>query len=107
MLTYEQWRDKYVVHCLIGLYVNYNSAGESSPKDAITVSEASGYASLCLSVQSYRLWLQQRLTSNTPRCRYGLLASVLADRRDDFDQFLAFYNRHENKQGLMSWQQAR
>ena len=38
-------------------------------------------------------------------CRYGLLASVLSDQRDDFDQFLLFYNHFENSQGLMCWQQ--
>ena len=37
--------------------------------------------------------------------RYGLLASVLADARSDFDQFLTFYNHFENEQGLMCWQQ--
>ena len=42
MLTYQQWRDKYVEENNDGLYVNYNSAGLSSPQDAITVSEASG-----------------------------------------------------------------
>jgi len=39
-------------------------------------------------------------------CRYGLLASVLADRRRDFDQFLIYYNEQENDQGLACWQQA-
>lgn len=38
-------------------------------------------------------------------CRYGLLASVLADQQGDFDQFLIFYNHYENSQGLMCWQQ--
>lgn len=37
--------------------------------------------------------------------RYGLLASVLAGHRDDFDHFLSFYNHYENNQGLMCWQQ--
>ena len=40
-------------------------------------------------------------------CSYGLLASVLSDQRDDFDQFLLFYNHFENSQGLMCWQQVR
>ena len=30
---------------------------------------------------------------------------MFADRRDDFELFLAFYNKHENSQGLMAWQQ--
>lgn len=38
--------------------------------------------------------------------RYGLLASVLADRKDDFDRFLKYYNEQENEQGLACWQQA-
>ena len=45
------------------------------------------------------------LTTFLPVCRYGLLASLLADHQDDFDQFLAFYNHYENSQGLMCWQQ--
>ena len=47
----------------------------------------------------------QHLTKLYPICRYGLLASVLADHRDDFDLFLSFYNHYENTQGLMCWQQ--
>lgn len=39
------------------------------------------------------------------RCRYGLLASVLADRKGDFDRFLSYYNEQENEQGLACWQQ--
>ena len=38
--------------------------------------------------------------------RYGLLASVLANRRNDFDKFLIYYNEQENDQGLSCWQQA-
>ncbi len=38
--------------------------------------------------------------------RYGLLASVLASRRVDFDKFLIYYNEQENDQGLSCWQQA-
>ncbi|KAL0041273.1 hypothetical protein WJX77_010658 [Trebouxia sp. C0004] len=49
-----------------------------APQDAATVSEASGY---------------------------GLLASVLANRRIDFDKFLIYYNEQENDQGLSCWQQ--
>ena len=43
MITYASWRDKYVEKDEHGLYVNYNAQGLSHPKDAITVSEASGY----------------------------------------------------------------
>lgn len=43
MLTYKEWRDKYVASDEHGLYVNYNAQGHSQPKDAVTVSEASGY----------------------------------------------------------------
>lgn len=42
MLTYQQWRDKYVVEYHGGLYVNYNADGLCAPQDAVTVSEASG-----------------------------------------------------------------
>ncbi|DBA92104.1 TPA: hypothetical protein ACH3X1_015830 [Trebouxia sp. C0004] len=80
MITYAEWRAKYVASDENGLYVNYNAQGLSHPKDAITVSEASGY---------------------------GLLASVLSDQRGDFDQFLLFYNHFENSQGLMCWQQVK
>lgn len=42
MITYPEWRAKYVERYENGLYVNYNAQGLSHPKDAITVSEASG-----------------------------------------------------------------
>ena len=42
MITYAEWRAKYVATDENGLYVNYNAQGLSHPKDAITVSEASG-----------------------------------------------------------------
>lgn len=42
MITYAQWREKYVASDKNGLYVNYNANGLSHPIDAITVSEASG-----------------------------------------------------------------
>lgn len=42
MITYPEWRAKYVERNENGLYVNYNAQGLSHPKDAITVSEASG-----------------------------------------------------------------
>ena len=44
MITYAEWRSKYVASDENGLYVSYNAQGLSQPKDAITVSEASGYA---------------------------------------------------------------
>ena len=43
MLDYQAWRGKYVIANEQGLYVNYNAQGYSQPKDAVTVSEASGY----------------------------------------------------------------
>ncbi|KAL3157183.1 hypothetical protein ABBQ38_001422 [Trebouxia sp. C0009 RCD-2024] len=78
MITYKEWRKTYVASDVQGLYIKYNAQGHSQPIDAVTVSEASGY---------------------------GLLASVLADHKDDFDQFLSFYHHYENSQGLMCWQQ--
>lgn len=42
MITYDEWRAKYVARDKHGLYVNYNAQGHSQPKDAVTVSEASG-----------------------------------------------------------------
>lgn len=78
MVSYDDWRHRYVRPYEGGLYVAYNIDGDMAPKDAVTVSEATGYA---------------------------LLASVLADRRSDFGQFLLYYNTHENDQGLSCWQQ--
>ena len=34
-----------------------------------------------------------------------MLISLMARERTDFDCFLAFYNAHVNKRGLMCWQQ--
>ena len=42
MITYDEWREKYVARDELGLYVYYNAQGHSQPKDAVTVSEASG-----------------------------------------------------------------
>ena len=42
MITYTEWREKYAAPDENGLYINYNAQGLSQPKDAITVSEASG-----------------------------------------------------------------
>ena len=42
MITYQEWKDKYVSSNEHGLYVNYNAQGHSQPADAVTVSEASG-----------------------------------------------------------------
>ena len=42
MLTYKEWKDKYVASIEPGLYINYNAQGHSQPIDAVTVSEASG-----------------------------------------------------------------
>lgn len=43
MITYEDWRQRYVRPYEAGLYVAYNLDGDMAPKDAATVSEASGY----------------------------------------------------------------
>lgn len=42
MLTYQEWKEKYVTSNEQGLYVSYNAQGHSQPTDAVTVSEASG-----------------------------------------------------------------
>lgn len=42
MITYNDWKDKYVASNEQGLYINYNAQGQSQPIDAVTVSEASG-----------------------------------------------------------------
>ena len=42
MITHAVWREKYVESDEHGLFANYNAQGLSHPKDAITVSEASG-----------------------------------------------------------------
>lgn len=42
MLTYREWKEKYVTSNEQGLYVSYNAQGHSQPADAVTVSEASG-----------------------------------------------------------------
>ena len=46
LLSYDSWRKRYVREDGGGLYVLYNEDGSSSPKNAVTVSEASGYGSL-------------------------------------------------------------
>ena len=43
MITYEDWRHRYVKPYRGGLYVAYNADGDFTPFDAVTVSEASGY----------------------------------------------------------------
>lgn len=42
MITYQEWKKKYVTSHEQGLYVSYNAQGHSQPADAVTVSEASG-----------------------------------------------------------------
>ena len=46
MITYEDWRQRYVRQYQEGLYVAYNGEGEFMPENAVTVSEASGYLSV-------------------------------------------------------------
>ena len=36
-------------------------------------------------------------------CRFGMLASVLMGKEDDFKSILAFYEHFTNNNGLMSW----
>lgn len=43
MVTYDDWRHRYVRPYEGGLYVAYNIDGDMAPKDAVTVSEAIGY----------------------------------------------------------------
>jgi hypothetical protein len=43
MITYEDWRQRYVRPYEAGLYVAYNVDSDMAPEDAVTVSEASGY----------------------------------------------------------------
>lgn len=80
MLTYREWRKKYVRHWEGRLYVAYNDDGSSSPKEAVTVSEAIGW---------------------------GMLIAVLARQHGDFRGFLMFYEQFLNQKGLMSWQLCR
>ena len=42
MITYKEWRKRYVRPYEDGLYVAYNVDGKLEPADAVTVSEASG-----------------------------------------------------------------
>ena len=59
-------------------YVHFNQDGVSSPKDAVTVSEAVGF---------------------------GMLAAVLAGPKYDFDAFLKMYESFSNaRSGMMGWE---
>ena len=104
MISYDVWRHLYVKPYKEGLYVAYNLGKDLIPSDSVTVSEASGYV-------PYKLFAflpadqVGMLPDNGAGCRYGLLASVLADRKSDFGRFLAYYNEQENEQGLACWQQ--
>ena len=50
LLSYDTWRKRYVREDCSTLYVLYNQDGSSSPENAVTVSEASGYAFHLVSV---------------------------------------------------------
>lgn len=80
-MDYTDWRSTYFVEVGDGTaYVYVNVAGDVEPAEALTASEAIGY---------------------------GALISVLAGRRNDFDALLAWYDAHQNDNGLMCWQQVR
>ena len=70
MMTYTEWRKKYVRQWEGKLYVAYNEDGASHPKEAITVSEATGYSPGAVhSCHLYHLCkrLARRLACNTAR----------------------------------------
>ena len=108
MITYHEWRKRYVRPYENGLYVAYNVDGELEPADAVTVSEASGYCCVCTCFCRVITPKLQCLHSlYAAPYRYGLLASMLSDERSDFDNFLTYYNTTMNDQGLACWQQVR
>lgn len=72
---YVRWRDTYLRSSAVGLYCYYNGKGDNG--NAITCSEAHGYA---------------------------MLISVLHRNRSDFDGLLAFFQAFRNEHGLMCWQ---
>ncbi|PKI82403.1 hypothetical protein MVES_003659 [Malassezia vespertilionis] len=72
---YAYWRERYMRSSPAGLYCFYND--ESDNEDAITCSEAHGYA---------------------------MLIAVLHNTQQDFDGLLAFFLAYRNEHGLMKWQ---
>lgn len=72
---YVQWRDTYLRSSACGLYCYYNGKGDNG--NAITCSEAHGYA---------------------------MLISVLHRNRPDFEGLFAFFQLFRNPHGLMCWQ---
>ncbi len=72
---YVSWRNSYLRSSPSGLYCYYNGKGDNG--NAITCSEAHGYA---------------------------MLISVLHRNRVDFDGLLTFFLNFRNEKGLMCWQ---
>ncbi|PWN50881.1 Six-hairpin glycosidase [Violaceomyces palustris] len=72
---YVRWRQNYLRSSDQGLYCFYNGKGDNG--DAITCSEAHGYA---------------------------MLIAVLHRNQQDFDGLLRFFLNFRNKNGLMKWQ---
>ncbi|CBQ70257.1 related to Endoglucanase [Sporisorium reilianum SRZ2] len=72
---YVKWRDTYLRSSRAGLYCYYNGKGDNG--NAITCSEAHGYA---------------------------MLISVLHRNRADFDGLLQFFRAFRNANGFMCWQ---
>ncbi|KAN0059626.1 hypothetical protein ACQY0O_008195 [Thecaphora frezii] len=73
--TYVAWRNEYLRSSPEGLYCFYNGSGDNG--DAVTCSEAHGYA---------------------------MLISILHRNLQDFDSLLTFFLRFRNERGLMKWQ---
>lgn len=69
------WRQRYLRAAPMGYYCFYNESGENG--DAITCSEAHGYA---------------------------MLIAVLHNNQQDFDNLLQFFLAFKNERGLMKWQ---
>lgn len=72
---YVDWRQRYLRTSPMGYYCFYNGNGENG--DAITCSEAHGYA---------------------------MLIAVCHNNQQDFDQLLQFFLAFKNERGLMKWQ---
>ncbi|EPQ29494.1 uncharacterized protein PFL1_02713 [Pseudozyma flocculosa PF-1] len=72
---YIAWRNAYIRSSPEGLYCFYNASGDNG--DAVTCSEAHGYA---------------------------MLISILHRNLQDFDALLRFFLHFRNEKGLMKWQ---
>ena len=78
-LGYYEWAGLYLKRVPDGrAYVHYNQDGVSKPLDAVAVSESVGF---------------------------GMLASVIAGPKSDFDALLKMYDSFKNgRSGMMGWQ---